>query len=375
MGKIRILHLRKSEGIYGAEKVIISLSEGNRDSYVAVVGCIYDLRHPVLDLVVEAQQKGVAAETIICKSRFDLRTLVHIIFLIRKWKIDIIHSHGFKADVYGWLATRWTHTPIVATKHGWTSSNSMIRLWEWVDMFFLKFFDQLVAVSEDVKHKLVTKRIPEYRVKMISNGVGVRTVEPQEITSIRTELGLKKTNQVVGIVGRLSIEKGHRFFLEAAKQIIKEVPSARFLIVGEGPLRNELEEYTSFLNLKRIVFFAGYRSDAEKIYHLMDVVVSSSLREGLPLTLLEAMAAAKPVVATSVGGVNNLIQHSKNGFLVPPEDPDSIAQYVIELLKNNELRIKVGKEALKVIQEKYSSEKMVEAYTLLYRNLSGKKEF
>ncbi len=366
MGKIRILHLRKSEGFYGAEKIIISLSEGSRDSYVAVVGCLYDLRHPVLDLIVEAQQKGIVTETIICKSRFDLKALVRIISLIRKRKINIIHSHGFKADIYGWLAARWTRTPIIATKHGWTSANSLVRLWEGLDMLFLKFFDQIVAVSEDVKHKLI-KRVPEQRVKVIPNGVDVKSSKSQKIISLRTELGLEKTNQVVGIVGRLSVEKGHKFFLEAAKQIVEEIPSVQFLIVGEGPLRSKLEEYTRLLNLNKNVFFTGYREDIEKIYHLMDVLVSSSLREGLPLTLLEAMAIGRPVVATSVGEVSNLIQHKRNGFLVFPENPDSIARYVIELLKNRELRIKIGKEARKTIQEKYSSKKMVEAYTTLYR--------
>lgn len=369
MQKIRILHLRKSEGFYGAEKVIILLSNGMKKyNYTPVIGCLYDLRQPISDLIVAAQDNGIAAEKIICKSRLDFKALIQIISLIKKWKIDIVHSHGFKADIYGWLASRWTRTPIIATKHGWTSSSRIVRLWECIDMFFLRFFDQIVAVSSEVRYKLL-RRIPEQCVKLIPNGITVRNLPSQNVASLRTELGLEKASQVVGIVGRLSIEKGQKFFLEAAKKIAKVIPSVRFLIVGEGPMRKELKEYTNLLNLNDIVFFTGYRNDIEEIYSLLDVVVSSSLREGLPLTLLEAMARKKPVVATSVGEVNNLIQNKINGFLVSPEGPDSIARSVIILLKDKKLRIKIGKEAQKTIQRKYSSEKMVEAYTLLYQDL------
>ena len=373
MQKIRILHLRKSEGFYGAEKVIILLSKGvKKYNYTPVVGCLYDLRQPVGDLIVAAQENGIVAEKIICKSRLDFKALRQIISLIKKRKIDIIHSHGFKADIYGWLATRWTHVPIIATKHGWTSSNSIVCLWEWIDMFFLRFFDQVVAVSEEVRYKLLRK-IPEQCVKLIPNGITVKSTVSQNVVSLRTKLGLEKTNQVVGIVGRLSIEKGHKFFLDAAKQIVEKIPSTRFLIVGEGSLRNKLEEYTNLLNLKNVVFFTGYRNDIREIYSLLDVIVSASLREGLPLTLLEAMAMEKPVVATRVGEINNLIQDKINGFLVSPEDSNSIARSVITLLKDKKLRTKIGKEARKTIQKKYSSEKMVEAYTLLYRQFSGNK--
>ena len=370
MKRIRVLHLRKSEGFYGAEKIILSLVEEIDGSiFETTIGCLNDIRRPCLDLALEARQKNINTEVITCRGRIDLQTILNIISIIRRKQIDILHCHGFKADFYGWFATRWTDCSLMTTKHGWTHANRLVRLWEWMDLIFLRWFDKIVAVSDQIAQELIKNHISQERIHQIPNGTPINNNTYFYESSLRKELGFQREDRVVGIVGRLSIEKGHRFFLEAAKSILYKFPSTKFLIVGEGSLYEELKNQVFSLDLKENVVFTGFRKDVAPLFHTMDVVVSSSLREGIPLTILESMAMGKPVIATSVGGVSKLVQNKRTGFLIPPRDADAIARKVIHLLEDDELIKSMGHEGKKFVRDHFSSKKMAEAYSVLYRDI------
>jgi len=374
MKKIRVLHLRKSEGFYGAEKIILSLVEEIDSSiFETTIGCLNDVRKPCLDLAFEARQGNINTEVITCRSRFDLQTILKIISIVRRKKIDILHCHGFKADIYGWFAARWTDCYLMTTKHGWTHANRLVRLWEWMDLIFLRSFDKIVAVSDQIAQELLKKHISQDRIHRIPNGTPIYDNNKLDQSSLRKEMGFKREDRIVGIVGRLSIEKGHRFFLEAAKSILNKFPSTKFLIVGEGNLYAELKNQAFSLGLKENVFFTGFRKDVALLYRTMDVVVSSSLREGIPMTILESMAVGKPVVATSVGGVTKLVQNNRTGFLIPPRDADAIAKKVIKMLGDKKLMKNMGHEGKKFVRDHFSSKKMAEAYSVLYRDILAER--
>jgi glycosyltransferase involved in cell wall biosynthesis len=366
MKRITILHLRKSEGFYGAERIILSLAEQcNNVDMKSIIGSFYDHRYPVRKLYDAARNRNIPSVLIPCRYRFDIKSIFIIRKLIRKNHIHIIHCHGFKADVFGWFVSKIMKIPVIATKHGWTHANTLIRIWENIDLLFLRGFDSIISVTDLIQKKLIESKIPQTKIRTIPNGIAIpKSFQPNP--KIYIELGIRNHELVVAIVGRLSIEKGHQFFLKAVYEILKQVPYTKFLIVGEGPLKKELEDLTRRLKLKNQVCFTGFRNDVEEILKCTDVVVSTSLREGVPLTLLEAMAFQRPIVATAVGGVTNLIKHGVNGYLTKPGEFQTFISYVIKLLKDQKLRKRFGAESQKIIHDIFSEEKMVAEYKRIY---------
>ena len=157
MRPIRILHLRKSQGLYGAERVILSLSKYLKDQgHKPIIGCLYDLRAPSRELADAGMNLGICTEVVQCRSQMDLKTLKDLIRLVQSYRIHLIHCHGFKADIYGWLVSQWIGTPVVATKHGWTHANSRVRFWESLDKRFLKSFHAVTPVSDPIRTTLLS---------------------------------------------------------------------------------------------------------------------------------------------------------------------------------------------------------------------------
>jgi len=176
---------------------------------------------------------------------------------------------------------------------------------------------------------------------------------------------------LIGTVARLSPEKGHRFLFEAAKRIVGEVPWAIFLILGDGPSRGDLEKLVVKMGLKENVIFAGFQKDMNSIYGALDIVVQPSLREGTPISLLEAMSFGKPIVATKVGGVGEVLKENETGILIPPASAEAISEGILRLIKDHSLRERLAKRAREVVRESFSVEKMAQAYRRIYSEVIG----
>ncbi len=366
MKKINILHLRKSAGFFGAEKVIMSLSRGLiEQGHNSWIGCIYDRRSPEMSLSLQANEAGLPTITFICRSVFDPLTLWRIYQFVKNQRIDIIHTHGFKADIYGWIVAKLAKKEIIATKHGWTHSSSRIRFWENADVLLLPWFDKIIVVSEQLKNDLSKNNVAMKKMAVIQNGIEIEQSENSRLDMLKKSIGISKNDLVVGIIGRLSIEKNHRFFIDVANRLTSIFPSIKFLIVGNGSLREELEKYAKSLKLSNVIF-TGYRSDVKQIMCAMDVVVSTSLREGVPIALLEAMSVKKTIVATAVGGVQKIIIHGKTGFLVPLNRLEEFTQYVKKLLDDKNLRKSFGENAFQFLEKNYSYQSMVSEYLSIY---------
>jgi glycosyltransferase involved in cell wall biosynthesis len=369
MTEMRVLHLRRSEGFYGAERVILAIAHGTRNrGVVSWIGCINDSRNPCPALHEEAVRQGLPAVLLPCSMRFDPFCLLDIIGRARSLKIDIIHCHGFKADFYGFLAGRRLGLPAISTQHGWTHSNRLIRVWERIDLILLRRFSRVAAVSEAIGSELVKRGIFPGIVCTVTNGISLP--EPgHRSDAFRKSLSASRKNPLIGIVGRLSVEKGHRDFFMAVKRVLQVRPDIRFWVVGTGTLREDLEAYARDLGIADSLRFLGFRADMEAVYGHLDIVVSASLREGIPVALLEAMAMARPVIATRVGGIPSIIDDGVNGILVPPRTPEMLADRMLELLANPGKRGLLGRHARKTVSERFSANRMSDDYFRIYQDV------
>jgi glycosyltransferase involved in cell wall biosynthesis len=231
--------------------------------------------------------------------------------------------------------------------------------------------DGFIAESEAIRRVLVEEHgVPEAKVVRIYRGVELDAFTPESGAglTLKQELGLDPEAPVVGTVGRLVYQKAHEVLLQAAALVVKAAPETQFLIVGEGPLRSSLERRAAELGLKGCRF-TGFRSDIPRLLSLMDVFALPSVLEGFPQVLLEALAAARPVVATRIDGVTELVEHGRHGLLVLPRDPVALSDAIALLLKDRGLARQLGETGRRLVEERFSLSLMVEEVDRFYRTL------
>lgn len=298
-----------------------------------------------------------------------------MIRLMRKDLPQIVHTHLFKSDFHGRPAARIAGVPVVvSTLHSidrWAQKPPLGNIYGWTS----HFADRIIAISDDVKNfHVANTAVDESKFVTIENGVDVRRFAMQKTISqnIRKEFNLDNSATVFGIIGRLTPPKDHRVFLQAAALILQSIPRARFLVVGDGPLRNDLESYANELGIQNSVIFTGMRRDVPSVLAALDVLVISSLWEGIPVTLLEGMASALPVVATKVGSIPDVVT-DETAILVPPSDPAAIAQACLKLANNQEFRFSMGHAGRKHVTANYSIDTMIDRTASLYAELLQKR--
>lgn len=366
----RILQLISSSGFFGAENVLLELSTELRELGHSVTIGVFDNRHnPNLEILNNAKGRLIDTQVFKCNGRLDLKTVKQIGSYIRTNSIDIIHSHGYKSNIYAFLANLKNKKPLVTTCHNWIGSSLKLRLYTCLDKAILKKFDQIIPVAKTVKEKLLKIGITEERITLIENGVDIekfRSCEKGE--SLKKELVPDPSRKVIGTISRLTREKGVSCFLEAAKVVLKRRPDCFFLVVGEGMERRALGEKARSLGISDQVIFTGTRSDIPEILSIIDIFVLPSLVEGQPMALLEAMASQKAIVATEVGDVPKILRNGEIGFVVPPGDSDALARGILFYLENSDQGLKSGMAAHREAMEKYSSSRMAGEYLKLYHH-------
>ncbi|MBW1782869.1 MAG: glycosyltransferase [Deltaproteobacteria bacterium] len=249
-------------------------------------------------------------------------------------KINIVQTHGYKPNIIGFFLKTVTRIPWIAFAHGYTDDNWKVRTYNRLDVMALKYADTVVAVSHSMKKLLMRKGIPPYKIKIIHNAVDRNELIP-DITErvIRESLNIERTQTVIGVVGRLGPEKGHIVFLKAFRDVLQQFPRTTALIVGEGQEKRNLVAFCHKANITKHVVFTGHVSNIADYYQIMDLLVIPSLSEGLPNVLLEAMVLGLPIIATSVGGIPEVI-NPDNGILIPPGDHVRMGEKMMSLLHN-----------------------------------------
>ncbi len=328
---MRVLHLISSGGMYGAEAVILNLSEALNGGghHRSVLGVFAHPGQPAPTVYEIARQKGIEAHLIPCRGQADLSVPRRFRALAEQVGADVIHTHGYKADIYAAAAWRGERPGLVSTCHTWYDNDLALRAYGMIQ--------NVVGVSPFVA-------AGEQRSRKSDAGEGVR----------------------IGLVGRLAPEKGVDLFLLAAQQLADRHPAARFLIAGDGPDRAALELQARHLGLAETVMFLGRQDDMPAVYAGMDVLVSSSRQEGLPVALLEGMASGLPVVATRVGAVPEAVVDGSTGILVAPGDATALAAGIDQLVRDAELRARFGRAGQQRIFDEFSAARMTADYLAFY---------
>ncbi|HEY3311089.1 MAG TPA: glycosyltransferase [Anaerolineales bacterium] len=368
MTRAHILHLIDGLNVGGAEVLLRDLTTGLvQRGYRVSVG--YSTPGP---LEAELSERGIPLTRLPRNFRIDPGLLIGMLRLMHSDPPQVVHTHLFKSDFHGRLAARMAGVPVVvSTLH---NSDGWAKRWPLGAIYgqTARFTDKLIAVSEDVRQFHIDRTgLPPAKVVVIENGVDVKKFSGMQAArqKVRSEFGIAEGAPLFGIIARLKPQKDHVTFLKAAGALLRQHPSARFLVVGDGPLMGELEKLSRELGLFPALIFAGLRHDIPAVLAALDVLVFSSQWEGLPVTLLEGMAAGKPVAATAVDGIRGVAQEGVTALLVPPGDPAALAAACGKLAADSHLRDSLGAAGLERVSALYSLDVMVDRTAQLYDTL------
>ena len=368
---MRILHLISSVGLFGAERVAIELSKSLKRTYHCepILGVIRNIYNPHEEILEEAKSNDILYTVFSCRNQLDLKLAFSIREFIKKNRVDIIHCHGYKSNFYGLLASKG-QVPSVTTNHNWLTAHWKLKTYCLLDSLWIRFFDRIVAVSNEVKRDMLRYKIPEKKIRVIDNGIAIERFEKLvETKNMKNQLGFEEKIRIIGTIGNLGTEKGHIYLLEAAKQILDVVKDLKFLIIGDGRLRKPLEEKSEELGIKKHVIFTGQRKDIPELLMAMDIFVLPSIKEGLPIALLEAMAAKRPVIATRVGAIPKVIENRDIGVLVEPKDIKGLRDAIMNLLNDPGRMNLLARKGFDRVCMDFSSDEMGKNYLKLYNEL------
>lgn len=371
MKKIKLLHIISRLDIGGAEKQLLSLvSNLDKEKYDVCVAYFEGEG----ELRKEFEKRGIKIKKYRFYGLWDVLLWWKLYKDMEANKYNIIHTHGFKADLWGAVVGRLAGVPtIISTVHNQEQylNNPIIRLLEkWI---IAPIDDTIIVVSGGVKRFLIkTSGIPEKKIKKVYYGINPVDIKIDAEQDIREELCIDKDVPLIGCIGRLVKQKGHIYLIQAARKVLEKFPKVKFLIIGKGKLEKNLKKLAQNSNLNSNIIFTGFRKDVYSIIDKLSLVVMPSLWEGFGLIFLEAMAMGKPIVATDVGGIPEVIENKETGILVSARNPEALAEAIICLLKDNSLAKRMGERGKVILKECFQSSKMAEEIERIYNKGDGK---
>jgi len=329
------------------------------------------------ELSTDARKMGIPIQVMPMLNILDWRVILPLRRLIREGGFQIVHTHGVRANFIGRLAARRTDAKIVTTIYSFPREdykNILKRLlYPPIDRFTIKYAHRLIAVSHGLKEKLLgVNYAPQEKLRVIHCSINIETAKPSKTRAeMRKELNIPEGAPACGMLARLVHVKNPFLLLDVAEMVHREMPDALFFFVGDGPYLEDLKKEASRRGLAEVVRFTGYRKDPLDIVEALDVIVLTSLSEGLPVTLLEAMALGKPVVATMVGGVPEVVKDGETGLLAPSGDAEAFARHLLALLRDRERMRDMGQKGRKWVEENFSLSTMVERTDKVYAEVLG----
>lgn len=361
---LRILHLIDSLSVGGAERLILGLAERmDRGHFEIHVCCLGVQRGNALQA--DFERLNVPLHVIGSRNFYNPRAVREVARYIRQHRIDIVHTHLTSSDIIGRIVGRLMGRPVVSTlqnvPRNYDRDRLDRRLMERLSARYLA--TRLIAVSPSIRQMFVREwGVPEEQIVMIYNAV---PMEPY--TAIPAEPSRAGgAGPLITNVGRLSPQKAQDLLLSAAALVLKQRPDARFMIVGQGRLETPLKQQAEALGIAERVTFTGLRHDIPAVLAESDVFVLSSLWEGLPLTAVEAMAAARPAVLTDVGGNRDIVEHGVHGLIVPPGNVQALAAALLDLLNDPARRVAMGGAARARVRHDFSIDTITAQHEQLY---------
>lgn len=372
MDKIKIMFVNHSVGMGGIETLLLEICRRlNRDIFEPHI-CIFD---PDGQIDKEFHAIGVQVHLIPKKEKIDISLPFKLFRLLKKTGINIIHTNNQGSWLYGGLAAKLAGIPLIHTEHTnviYHSGNQ--ELWIKIEKLLSVFTFKVTTVAKSVADFMEEKQsIPRKKIQVIENGVDADIYNLSiDIKEKKKELNLNEDEKIVGNVARLTPNKAHDVLIKSFSIVANEISNVKLLIAGDGPLRNDLEKLVAELRLEEKVVFLGVRRDIPELLKSFDVFALSSTREGLPVSLLEAMASSLPVVATDVDGNSELIVHNSTGLLVPSNDIDSLSSALIRILSDKETANLMGERGRSRVDEHYSFRRMIDQYEHVYLQSVGR---
>lgn len=356
--KIRVLYLVENRSFGGGERGFGQLSTNiSTDRFQPFVAA-----HPGGKLEEIVRRAGITFFPVDMSRKVNFKTIGHLSRLISAHQIHIVHSMGARADFFARMACRNNpSTAVVCTVamlvDGFDVPFPKKAVYKIADSYSAKYVTQYITVSKALKEVLIKKRrIPADKIRVIYNGVELDQYNPnlQISDEVRQSLEISDDYPIVGTIGRLVYQKGLTYFLEAAQYVNSEKQHVRFVIVGGGPEEGKLKRLAYDLGISHLCTFTGSRFDIAELLSTFDVFVLSSLLEGFPRVVIEAMAMARPIVATDISGVREQLRNNETGLLVPPADSKTLAGAILKILNDRERAERLGQEARKCAERKFN---------------------
>ena len=379
MKTIRLLAILEATTITGPAKNLLQFAqcarEGGAGTAVETAIAVFQ-RGPGPNLLIEtAKRAAIPVYAVAEAGRFDRTVMAGLRSLAREWKPAVIQSHAVKSHFLVRASGLDRIAPWVAFHHGYTWPDLRARIYNQLDRWSLRAADRVLTVSEPFRRELVRRGVASDRIEVVHNAIdpqwGLRDKSPEASAALRAKLGIGPEKRVVLIVGRLSSEKDHRTLLEAMRRLQGLAPNAHLVIVGDGPERPKIEQTICALGLTGAVTLVGQVPSAEPYYGIADICVLSSLSEGSPNALLEAMAAGVPVVATAVGGVPEMVSHGESALLIQPGDCQAMTGAIAALLSDGELARRLAARAREVVLERHAPEARTRRLIEIYGRLAA----
>lgn len=371
---MKIFHVIDSGGFFGAEVMLVNLvAEQLLQGMQPVIVSIGEPGIKEKALEREALQRKLPLKVMRMRPGLNYKGARQLLQYCHRENYDIIHSHGYKGNVLlGPLPRLVRKKPMLSTVHGWTSTTGLtkMRIYEWLDALSLRFLDGVVLVNKGMLQNPKLARLNKKKRYVVDNGIPVTPSGTSHLEPLAPEIvEFCRDGYVIGSIGRYSVEKGFDILLKSFRLLLDEISNAKLLLIGEGGQRSCYEAIIAENNLSERVMLTGYCPDGWRYLDLMNVYVISSLTEGLPITLLEAMRSKVPVISTRVGGIPDVLQGEQCGVLIEPGKGGELVRAIVDRC-NDPAKTKEKIEYSYVrFKEKYTSEKMCKAYTTIYKGM------
>lgn len=367
MRKLRVLHIIPNFGPGGAERLVVNLMEDiDKERFEVAAVSLYPESGTILEK--EIKEKGLKVYYLNKHQGLDLRMILQLYRLFRDYRPDVVHTHRYVLR-YTLLPTILCHIPVrVHTVHNIAQKEVdwIGKIVHWIAFHFVGIVP--VSISQEVADTVKDIYGQNLYTPVIYNGIPTHRFVHQS-----KEANIKKENDLVLLhIGRFEQQKNHRLLVEVFRYTIKEYPQMQLWLMGDGSLKPDIEEFVKRNGLDKKVLFLGIRNDVPEVLSKSDIFILSSNWEGVPMSILEAMAAGKPVIATKVGGIPELVKDGETGILVSPGDKETLAQAILRLAKDPELRQRMGKEGQRRAIERFDIAQTSREYEALYLKLLRK---
>lgn len=357
---LNVLQLVNSLDIGGLEKVVIYLVNNNHNDKVKLSIACLEKKGSMASFV----NPGTDIFELDKNNSVYISLIFRLLKIVKKNKIHILHCHNYAPLFFGIIIKTllFGKLKIVFTEHNqvYSISEKHYKIFKRL----LKKVDKIVCVSKALMDYFEKNQLGSSQV--IWNGIPFPSVEEDKAKALNNEFHKNVNDFLVGTAVVMSEQKGLAYLIEASKKIIADYPHIKFLMIGDGPLKNDLEKMVDDYNLKENYYFVGYRKDVANYLKILNLFVLPSLWEGFSIVLLEANALGLPIICTDVGGNKEIIQNGHNGFLVPARDVKALEDSIEKLYAQNELRLKMQTTAARYFQEKFTVETMVDKYNKIF---------